>query len=277
MHSERYQRQALIKEIQKKFARRIICYVSDIAVPIHREDTIGFAELLFNVPANTSLDLLLHTPGGDVDAAEKLISMVRTTVGTGRLRVIVPDFAKSAGTLMTLAADRIVMSDSSELGPIDPQISLNDGNGNRLPHSVLSYLDAYNTHTDTLRRNPNDVPAQIMLSKLDPTTVKLFEAARQRAQSQAEELLHRWMFQTEKGNFTKIAADLMDPKRWLSHGQMIGWQDAQDLGLLVDYLPPEHEEWRQYWLLYCLQRLAVRDRQKLFESDYASLLIDGAK
>ena len=92
------------------------------------------------------LDVLLHTPGGDIDAAEKLITLVHTTVGAGQMRIVVPDFAKSAGTLMALGANKIVMSDTSELGPIDPQIALNDGKGNRIVHSVMSYLDAFKTH-----------------------------------------------------------------------------------------------------------------------------------
>ena len=44
---------------------------------------------------------------------------------------------------------------------------------------------------------------------------------------------------------------------------------------MVEHLEYHSEEWQDYWLLYCLQRLAVRDRQKLYESDYASLVIDG--
>ena len=43
---------------------------------------------------------------------------------------------------------------------------------------------------------------------------------------------------------------------------------------LYTYLDPKTDEWQEYWQLYCLQRLAVGDRQKLFESDFASLLID---
>jgi len=57
---------------------------------------------------------------------------------------------------------------------------------------------------------------------------------------------------------------------------MISWQDAQDprIGLTVEYLDPRSELWQEYWQLYCIQRLAVRDNQKLFESDYASLVFD---
>ena len=111
---------------------------------------------------------MLHTPGGDIDAAEKLITMVRTHVGNGHLRIIVPDFAKSAGTLMALGADMILMSDTSELGPIDPQITLRDVNGNPVRYSVQAYLDAYKSYADTLRQTPGDTAAQIMLNKLDP-------------------------------------------------------------------------------------------------------------
>jgi hypothetical protein len=51
-------------------------------------------------------------------------------------------------------------------------------------------------------------------------------------------------------------------------------QDAR-IGLKIGYLNPKSDAWQKYWQLYYLQRLAVRDRQKLFESDYASLIVDG--
>ena len=56
---------------------------------------------------NRDLDLLLHTTGGSINAAEKLMGMMRNRVGTAKLRIIVPDFAKSAGTLMVLGADSV--------------------------------------------------------------------------------------------------------------------------------------------------------------------------
>lgn len=275
LHEARHQRQSLARDIEENVGNQLICYVAGKGALIDRDDTLGFVDLLHNVPRRNNLDLMLHTGGGDIDAAEKLISMVRNVVETGRLRVIVPDFAKSAGTLMALGADRIVMSDTSELGPIDPQVTLNDGHGNLIPHSVQSYLDAYEAHSATLGKNPNDLAARIMLGKLDPATVKLFEAVRERARKFAEDQLKRGMFKTG-GNFTQIAFDLIDTKRWLTHGQMIGWRDATQMGLSVEYLDPKSNEWQGYWRLYCLQRLAIRDRQKLFESECASFSLDGS-
>ncbi len=269
VHAPRYHRQALIKAIEEEWGRRLICYVSGRHAMIDRDDTAGFMEVLHNIQPEENVDLLLHTGGGDVDAAEKLMSLVQATVAGGQLRVIIPDFAKSAGTLMILGADTLIMSDSSELGTIDPQIVADDGRGNVIWHSVLSYLDAFKTHSDALRENPDDPVARLMLCKLDPTTLRHYEAIRDRARSFAESQLKR------KGrNFSQIAAAFMDIRRWQSHGQMINWQDVKELGLPVEYLPPRSKQWQSYWRLYCLLRLALKDRQNIFESNYASLILD---
>jgi ATP-dependent protease ClpP protease subunit len=269
VHALRYQRQALIRAIETDSKRRLVCYVSGKAAKIDRDDAAGFMDLLHNLGPDENVDLLLHTGGGDVDAAEKLTALVQTAVGSAQFRVVIPDFAKSAGTLMTLGADALIMSDSSELGTIDPQVWSVDGRGNDICHSVLSYLDAFKTHADALRENPEDRVARIMLEKLDPTTVRHFEAIRDRTRHFAESQLKR------KGrNFSEIASALMDLRRWPSHGQMIGWQDLRDLGLPVEYLPPRGKAWQSYWRLYCLLRLAVRDRQNIFESAQASLILD---
>ncbi len=277
IHAARYQRQALINKIQERTGRKLICYVAGSEAPITREDTIGFVDLLYNIHGPTPLDLMLHTVGGDIDAAEKLINMLRAKTADLTLRIIVPDFAKSAGTLMVLGADSVVMSDMSELGPIDPQVVLADGNGNRIRHSIQSYLDAYETYSATLKKTPDDVAARILLGKLDPATIKQFEAVRERARAVAERHLTQGMFR-KSGNWSQAASALLDTNRWQSHGQMISWQDASDpkIALNVEYLPPEDPAWQEYWQLYCAERLSINDRQKLFESDYVSLPIDGS-
>jgi Serine dehydrogenase proteinase len=271
-NAERYLRQAQIKEIQEKAKSRLLCYVAGNGAQIGRDDIIGFVELLHNVPRGSNIDLLLHTAGGDINAAEKIVSMLRAAAGKGgRFRVVVPDFAKSAGTLIAMAADKILMSDSSELGPIDPQFPRRDNDGTVRWHSVLSYLEAYETISQQVRNDPTDVPSNIMLSKFDPTTVVQFEAVKRRARMLAEQHLNRWMFQKKKATYTKIAGELMDVTRWPAHGQMIGYEDAKEMELEIEYLAPDTPEWRNYWSLYCQQRLAAKDGQKLFESDYASL------
>ena len=144
---------------------------------------------------------------------------------------------------------------------LDPQVALSDGTGRRW-HSVNNYLDAYKEHSIELKKDPTNVVAQLMLDKINPATLKLFQATQTRAQRIAEDHLKLGMFKENK---------------WPSHGQMISWQDAQapDLGLVVEYLESDCEEWQLYWQLYCLQRIAIGDDCKLFESNFASLLVPG--
>ncbi|WP_216896153.1 SDH family Clp fold serine proteinase [Nocardia alni] len=276
VHAARYQRQALIREIQQLTDSKLICYIAGVSAPVDREDVVCFVDMLHNISCGQNIDLLLHTGGGDIDAADKLITMVRKKVGTGRLRVIVPDYAKSAGTLMALGADSIVMSDTSELGPIDPQVIRSDRNGNRVRHSVKNYLDAYEDHRKALQKNPDDATARLMLDKLDPETVRLYTSIMTRARELAENKLKVGMMQHNGGNWTQAASALLDTTRFQTHGQPISWEDASDrtIGLTVEYLDPNDELWLKIWQLYCLQIISVKEVQKLFESDVASLCID---
>jgi Serine dehydrogenase proteinase len=266
-NSSRYQRQAIIKEIEAlSEGRQLICYVAGENADIDRDDTIGFNELLYKIAPGSSIDLLLHTPGGDVDAAEKLISMVQATVGGGSLRAIVPDYAKSAGTLITLGANQILMSNSSELGTIDPQVHRNDGCGSKIYHSVLSYIRAYTQAEKALKSNPNDLASQIMFGKFDPVVVQQYEAVAGRAKVLGENLLKPMGV-----NYTQIVADLMNIERFPSHGQPIGWDTAQKIGLPIEYLEKDDPIWKLYWSLYCHLRLAINKDTKIFESHYVSL------
>lgn len=281
MHALRYRRQELISEIEKLTGNKLICYLGGHSGLIGRDDAVFFGDLLHNVPADHSVDLLLQTPGGDIDAAEKLIKMVRNRVRSARLRVIVPDYAKSAGTLIALGADVVMMSDSSELGPIDPQVTLEDASGNQMTTPIHSYLEAFREHSEALRRKPDDPVALQMLKKIDPIKFKHFEMVMRRARTIAEELLQQGMLRSKPAasgpSFTKIANDLLDPNRWPSHGQMICAEDAIEIGLTVDQREPEDEEWQMFWQLYCYQRMELpTSTTKLFESYYACLHCDSA-
>ena len=99
-----------------------------------------------------------------------------------------------------------------------------------------------------------------------------------RARQAAENLLKRGMFRNG-GNWSRTVEELLDTTRWLSHAQMISWEDARDplIGLVVEYRAYHSEEWQNYWRLYCLQSLAVGRSQKLYESDCASLIIGRAE
>jgi len=110
---------------------------SRVIAMIHREDTVTF----FGVPISSSIsiedsetvlrairltptdqpiDLILHTPGGLLLAAEQI---AKALLGhKGKVTVFVPHYAMSGGTMIALAADQIVMDPNAVLGPVDPQI-----------------------------------------------------------------------------------------------------------------------------------------------------------
>lgn len=265
----RYQRQELIGTIEDLTGRITLCFIGGTEAPIGRDDTVGFIDLLHNLRPGDRVDLMLHTIGGDIDEAEKLIRLLRAKVGdTGDIRVVIPDYAKSAGTIISLGANSILMSDSSELGAIDPQFHLKDEAGNEICHSVLRYLAAYRDREEELRVNPSDPIARFKLEQFDSNLVHKFQGIRDRARDLAENLLKRRGLQ-----FSAIAAFFMNIDIWKSHNQMIGAGDISEIGLNVEVVSPEDEIWQAYWNLYCLLRIAINPGQKVFESYYVSLVI----
>lgn len=267
----RYRRQELIKEIEGRTKTQLLCCVGGSATAVRRDDVLFLQDLLHNIDRGRPIDLLLHTPGGDMDAAEKMVMMLRDAAGVAPLRIIVPDFAKSAGTLMALGADTIVMSDSSELGPIDPQVVTEDRTGVIHVTAIQNYLDAFAECSTAVNHNPEDAASRQMLEKFDPASVHQYKAAIARARSLAEKLLNSRMFKDGRGNWSAVVSNLMDTKKYQSHGQMIGYSEAEGLGLRVEYLTPDDRNWQDYWQLYCYQRLEVDEKYKLFESNHASL------
>jgi len=270
MNASRYLRQTLIAKIEEQTGAQLLCFVGGGNTSVRRDDVIFLADLLHNIKRNQPIDLMIHTPGGDMDAAEKLLTMVHEAAGSAPLRVIVPDLAKSAGTLMALGADSIVMSDSSELGPIDPQIVLEDREGVVQITAMPNYLAAFRHWSKEVNSNPEDHAARMMLDKFDPGRVQQFQVAMERAHNLADKLLQKRMFR-EGGAYTAVTSQLMDNKKYQSHGQMIGYAEAKGLGLKVTFLQPEDPLWLDIWQLYCHQRLEAVEKYKLFESRFASL------
>jgi hypothetical protein len=276
MNAERYQRQNLIREVQQRTGRKLICYVTGRQAQIDQGDVLGFEELLSRVIPGDDLDLLLHTRGGDINVAEKLLTMVRSRIGdAGAFRVVVPHCAKSAGTLLALGADCVVMSDTSELGPIDPQIAHADKHGVRIQYSAALYINTFTEYATALKANSDDPVARIMLEKLDPVLLSQCRAFMNRAAKIAEGHLSIGMFRTGEHNRTRTASMLLDINEWLSHGQMINHAEAAGpkLGLVVEYVAPTAPLWQLIWRLFCTQTLIIGDAVKLYESDFVSLNI----
>jgi ClpP class serine protease len=97
---------------------------SILGVPVGASIGIDDSEAILRAirltPDETPIDLILHTPGGLVLAAEQIARALGNR--KGKVTVFVPHYAMSGGTLIAMAADEIVMDKFAVLGPVDPQI-----------------------------------------------------------------------------------------------------------------------------------------------------------
>lgn len=275
---ERYQRQEWIKQIEKVTNRRLITYVGNFSSAqgaINRSDVLPFSEILSDVPEDSDVDLLLHTPGGDPNATEQMVNSLLPKVK--HLRVIVPLSAKSAGTMLSLAADEIVMSDSSELGPIDPQIVVRNATGGADMRPAKAFLKGLQNIQDEVTNNGGKLnPAYFpILQSIDAAQIQFCHQAEAHAKKIAEKWLLRSMCVGDKVRAEQIANDLLDIDKYPNHGNVINWKEAEKIGLNVSYLQPSHELWRAYWTLISLYDNDMKNNKitKFYEGSKISVVV----
>jgi len=119
-------RMPIIQRLEKKLNSRVIVYTASSFHPfpeIMINDIPLFEDLLRSVAGADVGHLIINSPGGDPNVAEKIILMCRQRFPKG-FNVIVPDFARSAATMVALGSDKILMGYLAELGPIDPQLGM---------------------------------------------------------------------------------------------------------------------------------------------------------
>lgn len=269
----RYARQTHVREIEAVTGRRLISYVAGPRTSITAFDIPPFVDLIDDIESGSPIDLLLQTPGGDIDQAERIVLLCRKRAGDADFRVIVPDSAKSAGTLIAVAADEIVMGEPSELGPIDPQVFITTASGEQMGRPANSFLDGLKQ----IREESADgdlSPAYFpLLDKLDPALIDFCEKAIKRSEKFAREFLEKYMLKGDPGKAREIAARLGDVDEYLSHAATIDAEQADELGLNVRILPHDDRLWQAYWRLYADMRVALSGdpEGRLFEGRKASL------
>ncbi|MDD2553430.1 MAG: ATP-dependent Clp protease proteolytic subunit, partial [Desulfotomaculaceae bacterium] len=120
----------LIRKVEVSRQSRLITLIhrqemlSLLGIPLSRyinvEDSEAILRAIRLTPDNMPIDLLLHTPGGLVLAAEQIARALQKH--PAKVTVFVPHYAMSGGTMISLAADEIVMDENAVLGPVDPQL-----------------------------------------------------------------------------------------------------------------------------------------------------------
>lgn len=244
------QRVALYEAIENSRNTKIITYITGDR--LNAETQIGadcidiFVDVLDAIGPTKKISLLLHTNGGNTAAAWRLVNLIKTFCD--EFEVIVPYKAMSAGTLISLGADQIVMTKQAALGPIDPSLHHPLGpqipNGNQLARipvsveAVRGYLDAAK---DDLNITDSTLLGNLLMdlsNKVHPLV--LGEIFRSRAQIRflAGKLLNEHMQDSDKvkGIIDFLCADSG------SHDYTINRREAKSLGLPVETPSPEFYE-----------------------------------
>jgi ClpP class serine protease len=165
-------------------------------------------------PDEMPLDLILHTPGGLVLAADQIAFALQRH--KGRVTVMVPHYAMSGGTLVALAADELLMDRDAVLGPVDPQLG-------SLPRGfwpAVSILKALE------QPNPNR----------DDETLIMGDMAR-KAVDQVRDTVRELLADRLGEDEADRVAGILSEGRW-THDYPIRFDEARELGLPVsDALP----------------------------------------
>ena len=197
-----------------------------------------FIDLLEKIGPTERISLLLHTNGGHTLAAWRLVNLIR--IFCDELEILIPLKALSAGTLISIGADRVVMTKQAALGPIDPSVNnpLNPqavigGQSKQVPVSVESvrgYLDAAREELNIKGEQALTSVLLNLTSHIHPLV--LGEIFRSRAQIRflAEKLLPRQVGDKEQ---IKSIIDFLCGDSG-SHDYTIDRREAADLGLNIE-------------------------------------------
>ncbi len=201
-------------------------------------DMQGFMEVCSHVDER-ALDLVLHSPGGDAQAAESILEYLRTQFD--HIRAVGPLAAMSAATMVALGADEIVMGAHSQLGPIDPQFTIATPEGPRsAPGQAI--LDQFEKARDECQADPAKLPAWLpILRSYAPGLLTLCEHQRTLAENLVAKWLAKYMFPGDTTRASEIAAWFADFKEFLSHARRVGLDEAREQGLKITALEDDDE------------------------------------
>ena len=121
-------RKKYLQQITNITGRNVIsyysCWLKTPGAPnstINDQDMNALMNAIHGMDRKKGLDLILHTPGGDLAATESIINYLQTLF-PNNIRAIIPQISMSGGTIIALSCKAIIMGKHSSLGPVDPQL-----------------------------------------------------------------------------------------------------------------------------------------------------------
>lgn len=240
------ERKAQLARIGELRGRDVLVYAADLnkgeaPISIDYPDLLPINDQLANLNGD-ALDFILETPGGSGEIAEDIVDLLHKKYDD--VAVIVPGTAKSAGTLMVMAADEILMEPASSLGPIDAQIQWQGKVFSA--DALLEGMEAIKKEVDkTGALNKAYIP---ILQGISPGEVQSAENALKFARKLVTDWLVRFKFKNWKTHSSsgepvtdeerkkraeEVAKALCNHRRWLTHGRSIKLDDLEAMRVRI--------------------------------------------
>lgn len=227
-------RRNYLSKISAATGRNTIAYYSSFLqkpnapfTEINDDDRNALMAMVYKMDRSKGLDILLHTPGGSIAAAESIVDYLKRMFGND-VRAIVPQIAMSAGTMIACSCKCIIMGKESNLGPIDPKY-----NG----ISTYGVIEEFDRAKKEISNDPKTIPLwQTIVSKYNPAFIGDCEKAIQWSNTMVTDWLSSNMLDGNKELASQIVLHLSDHSETLSHERHIHIDECKNLGLIVENL-----------------------------------------
>ena len=242
-------RRKYLVSLYKHTGRNVILYATKWTQPdvipgplisIVDEDLQGIMEVIHHL-SGPNLDLIMHSPGGSLTAAESLVLYLRSKFK--HIRVIVPQLAMSAATMIACAADAIILGKHSFLGPIDPQVTVSTKLGQRMipAQAILDQFELAKRECQDPRKLGAWLP---MLDQYGPDLLVQCDHASNLSEELVRGWLEHYMFKKDRDRQAKasrIAKWLADHGHWKSHNRHIPRSVLKRKGLKIEPLEKDQK------------------------------------
>jgi hypothetical protein len=254
----REQRVELIKKISELRGSKLLCYITGDRENVNTRIAPDVTQVIYRhlemFGESKQIDLLLYTRGGDVLTPWRLVHLIREY--TNRFTVLVPFRCYSAGTLLCLGADEIVMGKMSELGPIDPSVvnAFNPQDPNnptaKIPvniEDVYSYLALAGEKAGVCSTDQQVKAFTLLAERIHPLALGNVHRNYMLIRSLAKKMLALHQLPLKEGRIEHIVDNLTE--KLYAHNHMISRREAMDEINLAVSIPDTSLE-PLMWTLY---------------------------
>jgi len=259
-------RRTLFNQIERAFGgRALVSLFTSFNHPVQMEDgdCDALEAILQKLDLTKGLTLMISSPGGNGLAAERIVNMCRAYSGTKEYWALVPGKAKSAATIVCMGASKVMMTNSSELGPVDPQIfPIEDGK--RKSFSLHNLVNGYDKLFNAAVTSTGKLePFLQQLQRYDDREINTYRGLIELAKDIAKKVLGSGMMAGKDA--AAIEADIqifLNPSAGTyAHGRPIFMNEALACHLKCDPLDVKSTLWQRIYELYVRTNVFVSSQQ----------------